>query len=390
MEIKKILVVLLISAISLLSLCGCSAEQPVEPMNVAVVTLNGQNMPKYDQAAMDSLIDQAVSSDSNSTVSLIIADGEPHLAGETICFSTKQAKNGPHWDEEKETRHKQIDALLTQYQASTPGTDLLNAIRLAGRQLQSGQNPHKLLAIMHCGLNTASPLMMQNTDITSLGENTVQQLKDAGYLADLSGCEVQWFFFGDTDGDQPVLNPAQTASLQTFWESYLTACGAASVTFESTLPSTGQIAEAPPVPVVAAATTNIDLTTPISLDPEIVSFQPNSAQLSDKEAAQQQLADIVKTMCASNGQFLLAGSTASTQESPQRMSNQQFGLLRAQAVRELLCDMGVDSANLVCIGLGDTNTSIRSTTDDQANRTVWLVPMEDPLAAEFQLVGLSE
>lgn len=389
MKIKNMLAVLLISGISLLSLCGCSAEQTVEPMNIAVVTLNGQNMPQYDENAMDSLIDQAVASDINSTVSLVIADGAPHLAGETICFSTKEANNDYHWEEEMDARKQQINDLLTREKASTPGTDLLNGIRLGARQLQSGENKHKVLAIAHAGINTTAPLPMQSTDITALGEDTVQQLKDTGYLADLSGCEVHWFFLGDVDGDQPALSPEQTTSLQTFWESYLTACGAASVTFESTLPSTGQAAEAPSVPVVAAVTTNIDLTTPVSLPPEIVSFQPDSAQLSDKDAARKQLAGIAEAMSASNGQFLLAGSTASAQESPQ-MSNQQFSLQRAQAVRELLGEMGVDSSKIVCVGLGDTNTSIRNTTDDQANRTVWLVPMDDPLAAEFKSVGLAE
>lgn len=389
MKIKNMLAVLLISGISMLSLYGCSAEETVEPMNIAVVTLNGQNMPQYDENAMDSLIDQAVASDINSTVSLVIADGEPHLAGETICFSTKEANNDNYWKNEKDARKEQINNLLTREKASSPGTDLLNGIRLGARQLQSGENKHKVLAIAHAGINTTSPLPMQSTDITALGEDTVQQLKDAGYLADLSGCEVHWFFLGDVDGDQPALSPEQTISLQTFWESYLTACGAASVTFESTLPSTGQAAEAPSVPVVAAVTTNIDLMTPMSLTTEIVSFQPDSAQLSDKDAARKQLAGIAEAMSASNGQFLLAGSTASAQESPQ-MSNQQFGLQRAQAVRLLLGEMGVDSSKIVCVGLGDTNTTIRSTTDDQANRTVWLVPMDDPLAAEFQSVGLAE
>lgn len=96
MKIKNMLAVLLISGIFLLSLCGCSAEQTVEPMNIAVVTLNGKNIPQYDKTAMDNLINQAVASDINSTVSLVIADGEPHLAWETICFSTKEARNGDH------------------------------------------------------------------------------------------------------------------------------------------------------------------------------------------------------------------------------------------------------------------------------------------------------
>lgn len=388
MKIKNMLAVLLISGISLLSLCGCSAEQTVEPMNIAVVTLNGKNMPQYDKTAMDNLINQAVASDINSTVSLVIADGEPHLAGETICFSTKEAKNDYHFEKEMDARKQQINDLLTREKASSPGTDLLNGIRLGARQLQSGENKHKVLAIAHAGINTTAPLPMQSTDITALEEDTVQQLKDAGYLADLSGCEVHWFFLGDVDGDQPALSPEQTTSLQTFWEKYLTACGAASVTFESTLPSTTQAAEAPSVPVVDTGRTS-DLTSPIALDPETVSFEPDSASLYDEDAAQQQLAEIAEAMCASGGQFLLAGSTASAQENSQ-MSNQEFGLLRAQAVRDLLCKMGVDSANLICVGLGDANTSIRSKTDDQANRTVWLVPMDDPLAAEFQSVGLAE
>lgn len=393
MKIRKMLTsavsLLLLSGMALLSLCGCSAGGETEPIDMVIVTLNGKSMPQSDPAAMGSLIEQATSSKIGSTISLIIADGKPHLAGTTICFSESQANNSFFWEQEKSGRRDQINALLTQ-QAVTPGTNLLEGIRLAGRQLQAGKNHKKLLVISHLGVNTEPPLEMCSSDITTaLNEEAVQQLKDSGYLAELSDCEVHYFFLGEGSGDQPSLNPTQTSALEAFWESYLKASGAASVTFEKALPSTQQVQDAPDVPIIAVPQSNIDLSSPISLDPLVVSFQPDSAQLADKSAARQQLAGIAGMMRTSDSRFLLAGSTATVESIP-KASSQQFGLLRAQAVRDLLREMDVDPGKIACVGLGAAETSVRSADDDQANRTVWLVPMDHPLAAEFQDVGLPE
>ena len=267
------------------------------------------------------------------------------------------------------------------------------AVRLSGRQLQAGSNTKKVLVIVHSGINTQQPIQMQNFDITTLNvDNTIQELADTGYLADLSGFEVHWFFLGDVSGEQPALSPEQVSALKSFWEAYLTASGASSITWESALPSTHAIQNAPEVPVVATKTSNVNLSQPISLDPEIIAFQPNCAQLADEKAAQQQLTKIAEAIIASGEHYLLAGSTADVdhEDNPQKMSNQEFGLLRAQAVSDLLCELGVERAQLTCVGLGDTPTSVRSKEDDQANRTVWLVALKSTLGNEFMTVGLAE
>lgn len=65
-----------------------------------------------------------------------------------------------------------------------------------------------------------------------------------------------------------------------------------------------------------------------------------------------------------------------------------FSLSRAVTVKSLLCDLGTPSQQLLCIGLGNAPTSVRSSTDQTANRTVWLVPAEAPLAEELTSVGI--
>ena len=54
----------------------------------------------------------------------------------------------------------------------------------------------------------------------------------------------------------------------------------------------------------------------------------------------------------------------------------------------MLCDLGVQPDQLTALGLGNLSTSVRST-DPAANRVVWIVPVDDPLAQEFLSVGLA-
>ena len=372
---------------SLLTLTSCT-ESGASTTSLAIVTLNGRNAPACEPATMSEYITAAASTD-GSSVSLIIADGEPFLS-ETISFGPRKSKNDYHWDLELTERCAQVEKVILESSPKEEETDVIGAIRLASRQLQSeGTNQSSILVIAHSGLNTTSPFPMQSSDLTSLDtDDMVAQLEEAGYLADLDGCDVHWYFLGDVDGNQDPLESAQVESLHRFWSSYLEQSGAASVTFHSDLPTTGEIDVAPEVSTIEVEPVELDLTSPISLDSEIVHFLPDSAQLSDEASTIQQLSPIAEALKASpNTQYILAGSTADV-DGVTLEHAKAFSLSRAVTVKSLLCDLGVPSQQLLCIGLGDAPTSVRSSTDQTANRTVWLVPAEDPLADEFTSVGM--
>ena len=371
---------------SLLTLTGCT-ESGASTTSLAIVTLNGRNAPACDPSTMSEYITATASTD-GSSVSLIIADGEPFLS-ETISFGHRESNNDYHWNLELTERCAQVEKMILESSPKEEETDVIGAIRLASRQLQSESSDQSILVIAHSGLNTTSPFPMQSCDLTSLDADAmIAQLEEAGYLADLDGCDVHWYFLGDVDGDQESLESAQVEALRSFWSSYLEKSGAASVTFHSNLPTTGEIEVAPEVSTIEVEPVELDLTSPISLDSEIVHFLPDSAQLSDEASTIQQLTPIAEALKASpNTQYILAGSTADV-DGVTLEHAKAFSLSRAVTVKSLLCDLGVPSQQLLCIGLGDAPTSVRSSTDQTANRTVWLVPAEDPLADEFTSVGM--
>ncbi len=373
---------------SLLTLTSCT-ESSASTTSLAIVTLNGRNAPACDPSTMSEYITAAASTD-GSSVSLIIADGKPYLS-ERISFGPRESKNDYHWDLELTERCSQIEKVILESTPHEEETDVIGAIRLASRQLQSEDSNPSILVIAHSGINTTSPFPMQNCDLSALDADAmIAQLEEAGYLADLDGCDVHWYFLGDVDGDQESLESAQVEALRSFWSSYLEKSGAASVTFHSDLPTTGEIEAAPEVSTIGVEPVQLDLTSPISLDSEIVHFLPDSAQLSDEASTIQQLSPIAEALKGSpNTQYILAGSTADVDGVTLEQAK-AFSLSRAVTVKSLLCDLGVPSQQLLCIGLGNAPTSVRSSTDQTANRTVWLIPVDTPLSQELMSAGIEE
>ena len=142
----------------------------------------------------------------------------------------------------------QIGAALLEQRAQEEETDLLRAFELAARQLQSGKAQKKVLVVAHSALSTVSPLALQDEDLTDLDAETVENLR-AG-LPDLTGVQhVEWYFLGDTAGEQEALSNAQKQSLKNFWEAYLKAAGVEEVNFRTDIPTQGEVENAPYVSV---------------------------------------------------------------------------------------------------------------------------------------------
>ena len=383
---KKSIALLLAPLCCAALFCGCNQET-VQPTDLAIVALNGQNMPAIhgDEEALLPVIQETVAAEVGSTAAVIIADGQPYLAG-LLTFDEKDSKNDTFWAKEQEARAESVAAQIGASMASSPETDPIGAIKLAGRQLQAGTADRKRLVVAHSGISTAGALAMQNLDLTAV-EQILPQLEEQNYLADLNGVEVEWYFLGDTSGEQAPLSPAQTESLRSFWQEYLKQSGAASVTFHSDLPLYEANSMAPMVSTVAVKAEPI--TGPVALASESLGFEPDSVVISNPEAAAAQLSGLADTLSANpSAHYIIAGSTAAVEGSTLE-SSKQFGLERAQAVKELLCSLGADSNQLTAVGIGIADTSVRGA-EDAANRVVLVVPTADPLAEELLAVGLTD
>lgn len=209
---KNKMISMALFALSLLSLAGCQGEESI-PVDLAVITLNGRNMPACDPSVLKNVVVETASG-VGSTVSLILADGEPALE-QSLTFGEWEGKSTYMRDKELEERYQQVSALLAESRAQEEESDLVRSIGLAARALQSGSGSEKRLVVVHSGINTCSPLAMQDLpDLTVLGPSTVEELAEADYLADLSGCSVDWYFLGDTAGGtgNPVRGPGGGAA----------------------------------------------------------------------------------------------------------------------------------------------------------------------------------
>ena len=364
---------------------ACQNQEMATASDVAVIALQGKNMPMADAAVAETYFSSAAAAD-GSSVSLIIADGKPGLAGDVIHYGVRQAKNDVHWKQELQERCQQAETLLETSVSQEAETDLLRAFELASRQLASGSGENKILLIYHSGLNSCAPLPMQKMDLAALGAETVETLEEQGYLPDLNGCTVEWYFLGDTAGEQATLEEWQVEKIRTFWETYLRKSGASAVTFHSDLPSADQAKDAPPVSTVPVQAVSVE---PVKLGNDMLKFLPDSDQVADETAALQQLGELAETLKATDVSYVLAGLTADVDQTSMGDS-QRLGLARAVKARALLEKLGVPHNQLICVGIGTAEAEVRHTTDQSRNRSAWLVPLESSLGAAFLEAGILE
>ena len=209
----------------------------------------------------------------------------------------------------------------------------------------------------------------------------IEALRQQGQLADLSGIDIVWRYCGDVVSPQQSLNENEKAYLRSFWTQYLEACGAASVTFREDLPSSSIVEDAPSVTVVT--TGKVDAASGVG-------FVADSAtEVLDAEEFHTTLRQLTEQIRKSNCRYVLAGSTSD--DGSDAASQQRFGLARAEFVRQAIAQLDPNAARQVlAVGLGKAETSVRAAADGEENRVVWLVPEASDLGEEFLAVGLTE
>lgn len=378
-------------------LAGCSADAAEQSpsTDLVVVALQGSNMPATSADLVEPYVNEAVSADTGSSFTLILADGAPFQAGH-VEFCRRESLNAAHWRDEKEGRTAQCIEIIRSHMAQTPETDLLGALTLASRALRDGTADRKELVVVHNGIPTgAGPLSFIGGDVASLDENTIEdlvrQLKEEQAIPDLTGVRADWIYLGECVEPQQSVSLQCLANLQLLWETILKTSGVDAVTFKSTLPDLGAVEGAPTVTPVACSkqqTTLPALSDPVSFDSTTIGFSPDSAKLTDPAATAEYLAPYAEAIRRDARRYVLAGSTADTAGSTID-SSIRFGLERALSVFEILTrDLGVGEDLLLPVGIGNLPTSVRSD-EDQKNRTVWLVAADSALGQELLDVGLA-
>lgn len=378
---------LLAGALTAAVLTGCSmfpsqTEQPTATDTVLLMT-QGDGMPALNKDEDVEEFLSCVNTTLGGSASLVITDGNPQVIG-PVRFDEEKA-NSVQQEKTDKKKSAEVAEMVKSTAASTPETDLISALSLSARLAASGTAEDKQIVIRHSGVNTADSLPMQELDLVSSDiTDLIDQLDAEALIPDLQGVKIHFFGLGDVAGSQQALSKKQVKWLQSFWQSFFERSGA-EVTFHADIVSGNALTNGHSVtPVTPAEGVNF-----VKFSSKKVEFKPDSDDFLDEETARSAIAEVAAQMKEGSAHYIIAGSTAKvdnpTQDGPARLS-----LLRAQAVRQVLVDAGVDAERLTCVGLGNEVTSVRDMQEEANNRAVYLVAEGQAQADEFLRVGLQE
>lgn len=368
-------------------LAGCSAipspdgtADNAAPADSVVILTQGDGQPALTNAE-DFL--NSVNVTPGGSAGLVISDGNPFVVGPKHFDQVK--KNDIQQARADKTARWQLVEAVQGAAAKTPETDLITAVSLAGRMLSAGSADTKLMVIRHSGVNTGASLPMQDLDLLNTDPaQLLDQLDATAMVPRLNGVAVEFYGLGDTAGSQGALSPQQVQWLKSFWQAFFDRTGAV-VTFHTDIVSGDALtANGHTVTPLAAA----GAPTFVKVSAEQVAFQPDSTTFLDAAAARAALNGLAEQLKGTSARYIVAGSTACV-DNGSREGAQTLSLGRARVVRSELVEAGVPADQIICLGLGYEQTSLRSA-NEADNRCVYVVSDNSALAAELLSVGRAE
>lgn len=326
-------------------LTGCT--EPAEPTGgLALVVGARSNMPAptVDGAAAAAL-ESALALQSD--LSLVVADGAPF---ELDAWSLVVSDANEQAAEADRAAHRQrINQALAGAAAETPEVDLLAALELGARSISSAGGPHTLV-VVDSGLSTVAPLDFTEPGLLDADPaELAASLDAAGQLPDLAGADVVLQGLGDTADPQPAIGRAQRANLVAIWTAVAEAAGAGDVRVEDAPLTGAAVGGLPDVSVVPPGDSVQCTADAVVLTGGGVAFEPDSATFVDPAAAADTLRPIAEQM---SGGGLTATVTGTTARVGDPAGQQTLSLQRAQAVADVLTDLGVPARSLAVVGLG--------------------------------------
>ncbi|MGY1712412.1 OmpA family protein [Geodermatophilus sp. SYSU D00758] len=330
-----------------LGLASCTEAPPADPTGgLAVVVGARANMPPV---ALDGIAAQVVANaaDTQADVAVLVADGTPAVVGTQRVRTAGADGDARRADRARDRRALEED--LRAAAADSPETDLLTALGMAAQAVAEAPGRHTVL-VVDSGLSTAGALDFRQPGLLDAdAADLVESLRAAGALPDLTGVHVVFQGLGDTAAPQPALDAVTRAQLVELWTAVALASGAVDVNVEHT-PLAGTPDPAlPPVSTVGAGGGVTCTSDTVVLDGGAVSFLADSAAFRDLVAATETLQPIADRMREAGATATLTGTTADVgdAEGQVRLSRE-----RAQAVADLLAQLGVPAASMGVVGLG--------------------------------------
>jgi outer membrane protein OmpA-like peptidoglycan-associated protein len=440
---KKYLAILMVAAmmLGLLASCGTHNAENTEdqvttyqdqPYNLALIAAIANNNPVLDTEIREL---SQLPNLAGSTYTVIQADATPgEVISETVPSFAEKGYTAAMIERCQTSVGAAITAQISAAVPDSPEVDLAAATSLAIRSLRANavDGRENLLVYYASMISTAGVINMIDVPVCEMDvDSSVAALVET-LDWDLTGIQVIVYCCGDVSGDQQSLSDRERSTLKTFYETLFLAKGAASVTFmddlqleetycfdqqvsvmrtegvtsglqatlisyEDLVTQTEPQAETTEASEAAEpATVEEQLETVfaegdiLSFDEASISFLPDSTELADPEAATAALAYVIDYMQAHPAfTLLICGTTTSAGEKDSCLA---FSEARANSVRDLLVNSGVDPEQIQTVGCGWSSSlyvpdraadgSLDATIAPQ-NRTVKLVDQNSDTAAQI-------
>ena len=388
---KKIFAVTIAVLITLASFSGCELNTVTipasDPYNLIIVLGVRANAKTPDLSLLsEDLLNAATSA---AKVTIIVADGDPFIFASVSLQKISYGLSETNRCKKKTSYAAQLVQLCSEAAAKTDEADIYKSLALTSRCV-TGSADH--IVVLENGLGTTGRVdftkaPLSRIDVRELADNIL----DGSYCLDMKGASVELFGLGEVAGVQPELSMGDYKSLVDFYQ-VLFEKSNANVSVKTTpfstsgevqsshrvkvCPVSSDICKIPikpeaspdeavtPTPKEAAPLTDgmvIDIPT------TSVGFIADSAELLDPAAAADALADISNSLKLSGSDMVLVGMTATSGNADDA---KELSVKRAETVRTLLENMGVDTADYTAIGTGYSGENPFHVNDIENNKLI--------------------
>ncbi|MDQ3886263.1 MAG: OmpA family protein [Actinomycetota bacterium] len=369
---------------------GSNISCPVPDGPIAVAVSGRANspapvLPPVADRIVSEAAEQVSIDGTGPRLTLVSIDGRPEPLG-SAAF-TPRSQNDIAVSRERRRFLESFRQSVAEVRAKAPEVNDLAALDLAARAAHEGTKPGTVVFV-DSGLQTVEPLDFRQPGVLDADPvEVVNFLKRTGAVPDLSGLTVIFSGIGDTAPPQKALDVARRERLATLWTEIAKAGGANCVQVDSEprggaapneVPAVGTVpVPPPPVPDFSA------LSTTVLPDNDTVGFLPGKAVLRDPQAAAEVLRPFADWLLANRSRHVeLTGTTARFGDLAGQI---ELATRRAEAIKQVLVDLGVDPAQITTRGVG---SQFPEYVNDQAsdgtllpgpaaaNRTVRIDPIE--------------
>lgn len=360
---KMILIMFLL--VALVTFGGCSVEEPLPKVSLAVIAgvhSNSYQIPFSSETIYENLYRTSYTS---GKVTFINCDGSPNVYFQTNI--PEHEVSGLSDSKMKSIAKEQTSrllAILAEATANEIEVNTLRAIIKGAKALESSDMAsERILLVLDSGLSTTGYLNFTNGILNATPNDIVNALIKVDSIPDVRGINIIWAYIGDTAPPQDELSLKEKQALKDIWEAILLAGGAESITFKNDFPTSNVNEGLPFVSTVDVEDEVIDVQIKpketakinysiesVTLDGTCVKFIGDSDQFVDPIAAAEAVLGIASQLISHpDNKVYVIGTTASGDDK----FTIELSTARANAVKNLLENLGVNEEQMIAIGLGN-------------------------------------